>query len=412
MRLSIALCALTYLIPTITYAESDYFKQKQEHLAKIEHLEATLNDIRQGKIKGKAFNEPLTKDGLIEDGLTALGYLLRHPLNVPRDEELDYSHTYYSYEKVDDKLIQIILSDPLADINSPCARSSIYPTDIYSYVTVKDAYVKYKSHLQDDSHRLIPYQGDLILPPLFLIKEWENIPRRIKTMQAFLEKGANPNYQDPVYLYTVAHLIAERGHPYPEYDIAVFELLKQYNANLNLQNLFGDTPLHIAAQIANYKKIHALLSLGADQTIKNKEKQTPEERFMAYNGYEPDKTCCKYSEKDYKMDQFTILFQIHRTLRPDNYATSQDYESYKAIADAFVIAFDWNKNPEPLLNILSNPTQRQFFVSKIKDRTLLERTCRLSTKILEESFGGKFRQNWRNFLQTIQEIDKELSLDL
>ena len=51
--------------------------------------------------------------------------------------------------------------------------------------------------------------------------------------------------------------------------------IERFNINVNSQNELGDTALIIASQQSNFKLIHMLMNLGADQTIKNKTGKLP-----------------------------------------------------------------------------------------------------------------------------------------
>jgi hypothetical protein len=52
------------------------------------------------------------------------------------------------------------------------------------------------------------------------------------------------------------------------------ELLLDWEANTNIRNLSGDTPLHLASRKNHVRIINLLLQRGADKTLENKKKVT------------------------------------------------------------------------------------------------------------------------------------------
>jgi hypothetical protein len=377
MRLLIKFYALICFIPlSIVASEEEYEPTAYEIEQKIkrerEQVAPILNDILQGKITGAALNQPL-----MPDGSTPLGHILKPNKRL--------------FDEQDDQLIRKILSDPLVDVNKPCARKQI--------TTFADERI---SSAQEPE-----------VPPLLLIGNWLDPVRRLDTLRLLLKRGANSNVQDPVYLNTAAHLVVGGMGImtlFPPRDQKTklpmaLELLKEHGANFNLQNSCGYTPLHtavtVAGQLGNLFFVHQLLMLGADATIPNCENKTPAHIYQ-----------CDQNElsefRKQRSDRIATVFQIHATLRPDKNATAQDYARYKTFADAwYALVDDMYGDAQPLLALLSDPKQKQFFVSKVKDRAVLQSTQRLLKNQVEQ------RDRWgtpeQELLRRLEQISAELS---
>jgi ankyrin repeat protein len=84
----------------------------------------------------------------------------------------------------------------------------------------------------------------------------------------FLEKRANPNQRTNGLKNTLLQLVVRNGLN----DIAI--LLLEYGAHVNTKNIFGDTPLHDAAQTNNEVLVQYLLAKGANLLVKNKAGKT------------------------------------------------------------------------------------------------------------------------------------------
>lgn len=55
----------------------------------------------------------------------------------------------------------------------------------------------------------------------------------------------------------------------------VANILLEGKARVNIQNSFGETPLHVASQFGHAKITKLLVKFGADKKIKNDEGMTP-----------------------------------------------------------------------------------------------------------------------------------------
>ena len=83
-----------------------------------------------------------------------------------------------------------------------------------------------------------------------------------------LERGADPNIQN-IRGNTPIHLAAYHTNP------QTTKLLLQYHANPNIQNIDGDTPLHLAAYHTNPQTTEVLLQHHANPNIQNIIGDTP-----------------------------------------------------------------------------------------------------------------------------------------
>jgi ribonuclease-3 len=120
------------------------------------------------------------------------------------------------------------------------------------------------------------YNDDYISSALELaVREYiswhtENLFKIIKLL---LEKGANPNWPDEETLITVLHFSLSHDK-WP--DEKLVELLLDYKAKINIQDKNGNTPLHHAATSSNPAIYDLLLKHDANQSISNKNQQTPD----------------------------------------------------------------------------------------------------------------------------------------
>jgi ankyrin repeat protein len=87
-------------------------------------------------------------------------------------------------------------------------------------------------------------------------------------LDVLLSAGIDPNLRDRATGQSLlsATLIGDRD--------AQFDRLLAAGADTNTQDATGDTPLHVAAQTSNYKKVLALLNAGANPRATNGQKST------------------------------------------------------------------------------------------------------------------------------------------
>jgi ankyrin repeat protein len=89
----------------------------------------------------------------------------------------------------------------------------------------------------------------------------------IEKIEKLLDKGANPNVQD-IFGSTPLRIAARCDNP------EVVELLLKRGADPNVPDIFGSTPLHIAAECDNPEVVELLLKRGADPNIPDDDGQT------------------------------------------------------------------------------------------------------------------------------------------
>jgi ankyrin repeat protein len=109
-----------------------------------------------------------------------------------------------------------------------------------------------------------------------------------------LKSGADPNYEDK-YGNTALGLIAS-GFGTDERDYMIHELIL-YGANINKQNIAGDTALHHAVAANFITGILLLMTSGADPNIRNNKGDTPIQIAYRTNNTRIINTMAHRSEK-------------------------------------------------------------------------------------------------------------------
>jgi len=100
----------------------------------------------------------------------------------------------------------------------------------------------------------------------------------IRGIEYILSKnGAAVEFKDKVYGNTPLHLAAEKGN------LLVVEKLLDYGADMKAKNKSGDTPLHLAAEKGNLLIVNLLLENGADFEFKNERGETPLDRASRFH---------------------------------------------------------------------------------------------------------------------------------
>jgi ankyrin repeat protein len=109
-----------------------------------------------------------------------------------------------------------------------------------------------------------------------------------------LSLGVDANFIDTDDAFSTFTWCYESGA-----DKLIAPLIKHGNLDLSLQdNAEGDTPLHRAAGMADYKTVKKLIKMGADLTIKNKRGRTPLDEVRANLG-------CRFDLTD-RMDRMSL----------------------------------------------------------------------------------------------------------
>ena len=100
-------------------------------------------------------------------------------------------------------------------------------------------------------------------------------------------------------------------------DELVTHLLRYLNIS-DCKNIYGETPLHLAAKYCTVKAIQALLNAGYNPEIKNNSGQTPYDVAMLDNKEENAQFLSKYLlSKDYK--EHFLRFKLHHAVVMNNY---------------------------------------------------------------------------------------------
>jgi len=112
--------------------------------------------------------------------------------------------------------------------------------------------------LNEPSYTPVPYT------PLFIAFMNDHY----QTMMCLLAHGANPNCTEPQNKASVLHLACERGC------VDVVELLIQYNADVNMKDNHGNTPLMEACKHGHLDIVKILLQNGAQVDHEGRNKRT------------------------------------------------------------------------------------------------------------------------------------------
>jgi ankyrin repeat protein len=111
---------------------------------------------------------------------------------------------------------------------------------------------------------------------------------RLKDVLHYLDAGGDLNRRDQKADWSLLHFAAEDGNA------EVIRLLASRGADLNLRDRFGQTPLHIAVdrdldtsarggrQAVDMPTARALIEMGADESSKTAEGETPWDFAVAY----------------------------------------------------------------------------------------------------------------------------------
>lgn len=107
----------------------------------------------------------------------------------------------------------------------------------------------------------------------------------LQKMQAARKAGANPNLPDHHQKWSALHYAIgmDAGKPtFPPFNkTSTIQFLLSAGADPNLQNLYGDTPLHMAAHTGMPAYYNVLLAAGANPNLKNQLGMTPQDAFQA-----------------------------------------------------------------------------------------------------------------------------------
>jgi ankyrin repeat protein len=105
-------------------------------------------------------------------------------------------------------------------------------------------------------------------------------------LKYLISKKANLDIQENYYKGDTALIRSIKGKNY-SYDLTKYNItsniLIDAGANLNLQNTYGRTALHVAAAGKNYKLVKSLIEAGANANIKLYPKQLSEYKDIFYS---------------------------------------------------------------------------------------------------------------------------------
>jgi ankyrin repeat protein len=84
-----------------------------------------------------------------------------------------------------------------------------------------------------------------------------------------IQHNVNVNTTEASHNFAPLHFAAGRGNT------NIGKMLLDKNALINVQDIYGNTPLHIAVEKEHIPFIELLLTHGADQTIRNNQRKIP-----------------------------------------------------------------------------------------------------------------------------------------
>jgi len=90
----------------------------------------------------------------------------------------------------------------------------------------------------------------------------------VNMVKLLIDAGANVNYKDSPRKSTALHTATYWGQS------EIVELLVKNGANVNVQNIYGDTPLMNSANHGDVQAVKFLLKKGADVNLKDKDGET------------------------------------------------------------------------------------------------------------------------------------------
>lgn len=123
---------------------------------------------------------------------------------------------------------------------------------------------------------LVSEEGGINFKPIHSAIRWNNKP--LEEIEALLVNEEAVNCVDASNGNAPIHIASQNGH------LDIVRLLIAKKANLNAQNMKGNTAIHMAVGYDYYEVSTALIDAGADPEMKN------ELGFIARTGLEGDKT--------------------------------------------------------------------------------------------------------------------------
>uniref|UniRef100_A0ABD2XL04 Uncharacterized protein n=2 Tax=Trichogramma kaykai TaxID=54128 RepID=A0ABD2XL04_9HYME len=120
------------------------------------------------------------------------------------------------------------------------------------------------------NHCMLPQTGDT--PLLLALNQHPDFKNRSHVLSCLLKAGADPNAINIVNGFTPLHVICQKS--WTDRDMVneffnMCEALSERQVNVDAQDYFGNTPLHMAAYCRNDEAVKALLKLGANPNIVN-----------------------------------------------------------------------------------------------------------------------------------------------
>lgn len=97
----------------------------------------------------------------------------------------------------------------------------------------------------------------------------------IANITMLLKNGADVNFQDERSSETAMHMAVIPDYFHFHSNIDLVKILLKYNAELNIQNIYGETPLHFASKYRDIEIVKLLINKGAYINAKAYHGETP-----------------------------------------------------------------------------------------------------------------------------------------
>ena len=171
-----------------------------------------------------------------------------------------------------------------------CGLGSI-PVEKYGYIQSKGVHVKLSgneinflakaSHLESENIFAIDAKGNItesnpVASDSFHAMLLANRGRRdLSKVSDWINRSENINKPDDFNRYPI-HLVSNAWRSYSSFHmLPLIQLLVEKGADVNVANVSGNTPLHIATEMGNEPLVNFLLDHGADAKAKNNIGDTP-----------------------------------------------------------------------------------------------------------------------------------------
>jgi ankyrin repeat protein len=98
----------------------------------------------------------------------------------------------------------------------------------------------------------------------------------VKVTEYLISRGADVNAKDNKGITPISYPLYIDGYKWVDRGLLIIQMLYEHKAEINVQNIYGNTPLHLSSERKECLKISKYLFLhGARTDVKNKDGETP-----------------------------------------------------------------------------------------------------------------------------------------